>query len=381
MTGRNNIEAAFAPEGTADFGTVICYEEIYVRDHWDQLTAHPWWYQYAPDIERQMQWRRDVITRTGQDWYHLPAFFPCARRRHLHIRDFGESIQLVDERSGQSKEVRRPSISGWTAQGSSESVHPERLARTKDEIDALIALPPEGHARRARRDGRNDLARAMIEEFGRDLYPTRSISSPLWVCYHLWGFEGMMTMIADRPDLVRYACVRNLESCLVAIEEAADAGTAGIWIEECLTDMINPQAFAVLVVPFVRPLVEAIHSAGMHSIYYFCGNPAGKWNQLLDVGADALALEESKKGFVIDIEDTVERVQGRCAVLGNLDAIELLAHGTEQNLRTEIARQMAAGRRNVGRFVMSLGSPVTPGTPVSRVRLYCDLSHELGRHR
>jgi uroporphyrinogen-III decarboxylase len=47
-------------------------------------------------------------------------------------------------------------------------------------------------------------------------------------------------------------------------------------------------------------------------------------------------------------------------------------------LRAEIARQIAAGRRNGGRFVLSLGSPVTPGTPMERVRRYCDLAHELG---
>ena len=188
-----------------------------------------------------------------------------------------------------------------------------------------------------------------------------------------------MTMIADRPELVRYACARNLERCLLVIQEAADASAAGIWIEECLTDMISPQAFATLVVPFVRPLVEAIRRAGMQSIYYFCGDPTGKWGHLLDVGADALSLEESKKGFRIDIEDVVDRVNGRCAVLGNLDAIDLLTNGTEQDLRAEIARQVAAGRRNRNRFVMSLGSPVTPETPVSKVRLYCDLARELGK--
>jgi uroporphyrinogen-III decarboxylase len=72
-------------------------------------------------------------------------------------------------------------------------------------------------------------------------------------------------------------------------------------------------------------------------------------------------------------------VGGRCAVLGNLDAMELLEHGSEGALRAEIARQIAAGRRNGSRFVMSIGSPVTPDTPVERVRLYCDLVHELGR--
>lgn len=113
------------------------------------------------------------------------------------------------------------------------------------------------------------------------------------------------------------------------------------------------------------------------SIYY-CGNPNDRLDLLLSVGADALALEESKKGFAIDIDDVVERVQGRCALLGNLDAIHLLEHGSEAALCAEIARQLAAGRRTGRRFVMSIGSPVTPGTPVARVRPYCDLVHELG---
>jgi len=97
------------------------------------------------------------------------------------------------------------------------------------------------------------------------------------------------------------------------------------------------------------------------------------------VGADALAFEESKKSFRIDIEDVVERVRGRFVVFGNLDAIGLLERGSDAELRQEISRQIAAGRRNKGRFAMSLGSPVTPGTPVGRVKLYCELVHELGR--
>jgi uroporphyrinogen-III decarboxylase len=156
-------------------------------------------------------------------------------------------------------------------------------------------------------------------------------------------------------------------------------GADGIFVEDCLTDMISPQAFARLNVPFARQLVDEIRHLGLKSIYYFCGNPAGKWDLLLSIGADALSLEESKKGFTIDVADVVDRVQGRCAVLGNLDAVGVLQDGSEDELRAEIARQIAAGRRNGSRFVMSIGSPVTPGTPVERVRLYRDMVLELGR--
>ena len=275
--------------------------------------------------------------------------------------------------------LQRPEIGGWSVSGGLHSVRPGRPAETPDEIDARIPIPSSIDADDSGGDGSEDLAEEMLKAFGGDHYPICHVSSPLWRCYSLWGFEGMMTKVATRPDLVEHTCRRFLALSVRSVHQAAALGAAGIWIEECMTDMVGPAAFESLNVRFLSQLVEEIRAAGLKSIYYFCGNPAGKWEHLLSVGADALSLEESKKGFAIDIEDVVARVQGRCTVLGNLDAIGVLQDGTEDRLRAEVARQVEAGRRNGGRFVMSLGSPVTPETPVERVRLYCDLVHELGR--
>jgi uroporphyrinogen-III decarboxylase len=127
----------------------------------------------------------------------------------------------------------------------------------------------------------------------------------------------------------------------------------------------------------VRQLTEAIRAAGMLSVHYYCGRPDDRWEFLLDTGADALALEEGKKGFAVDMLQVAELVDGRMALLGNIDAIAVMESGSDTVLQAEIARQTEAGKRNRGRFVMSVGSPVTPGTPLSRVRRYCDIVHEL----
>ncbi len=377
MTGRQKIEAALSKHGTREIPAVICYEGIYIRDHWNQLTDHPWWYQQSPDTEHQIAWRSDVIDRTGQDWFALPYSYSRGHRKYLSIEQRPEGVFLVDRRTGREDMLTKPQVAGWSMSGGLHSVRPRRLAETTEEIDLLISIPT-GDPRNAEPDGADDLAVSLLEGAGAGLYPICHVGSPLWATYSLWGFEGMMIMVATRPDLVKYACQRHLSRGVYSVRAAAALGAAGIWIEECMTDMISPEAFASLCLPFTRSLVDEIRSAGLRSIYYFCGNPAGKWDLLLSAGADAISLEESKKAFVIDIEDVVEIVKGRCTVLGNLDAINLLPNASEQQLRAEISRQIAAGRRNDSRFVMSLGSPVTPGTLVRKVRLYCDLVHELG---
>jgi hypothetical protein len=382
MTLRQDIQAALSRAGADQIPAVLCYEGIYVRDHWRQLTDAPWWYAQSFDLDQQLQWRRDVVARTGQDWFELPGFYTRRERATLTIEPCPDGVYRFDRRTGRALLLSEPQIGGWSGgargEASVESINPDHLAESVDELDRLIPLMPEFNLAAVRDNGSDDLARASIAQHP-DLYPLGYVASPLWLTYHVWGFEGMMRMIAARPDLVRHACDRMLTQSLHSIRQAAWLGAAGVWIEDCLTDMISPAAFAALNLPYLRRLTGEIRAAGMSSIYYFCGSPAGKWDLLLDAGADALALEESKKGFVIDVADTVARVNGRCAVLGNLDAIGVLQNGSEAQLRAEIARQIAAGRRNGGRFVMSIGSPVTPGTPVERVRLYCDFVHELGR--
>lgn len=375
MTGRDHVCAALSAQGAAAIPAVICYEGIYTRDHWRQLTGYPWWYRFSPDIEQQVAWRRDAVAATGQDWLQMPRCLPRAQRRYMCLQERGGAVYRVDTRSGDAERLAEPATSGWTAFGGVESVHRDRLAATRAEIDALVGEPEP--ARSLLETGEADLAAELQRAFPGH-YRLCHVASPLWRLYHLWGFDGMMRMLGERPDLARYAAGRYLLHALADVRQAQQLGADGVWIEECLTDMISPAMFEAINAPLAAGVCAAIHAAGMHAIYYYCGNPNDRLDMLISAGADALALEESKKGFTIDIEDIANRVQGRCALLGNLDAIHLLENGSEAELRAEISRQIAAGRRNGNRFIMSIGSPVTPGTPVARVRLYSDLVHELG---
>ncbi len=68
MNGRDRIQAALSPEGTPEIPAVICYESLFVRDHWPELSAEPWWVPMVPDLERQVAWRRQVAEQIRQDW-------------------------------------------------------------------------------------------------------------------------------------------------------------------------------------------------------------------------------------------------------------------------------------------------------------------------
>jgi hypothetical protein len=378
VQARDKIQAALSERGASEIPAVLCYDWIYFRDRWWELTLYPWWYRNSPSLDHQVAWYRQALSSTCQDWFTLPLFYTHEEQTNLTVEVRSDGVFLVDLCSDQARRLQEPIVGGWPASDRLPGPLQQVLPRVPEEIDVVLESTPGSYWLDARDNGRIELARRLVQEFGDQLYPVYEMSSPLWGCFDLWGFEGWMTMIARRPDLVEHACYRFYDRCVAQVHMAASMGAAGIWVDESMADQISPKAFEALGVPFMRALVQEIRANGMSSVYYFCGNPAGRWDQILSIPADALGFEESKKGFTIDLKEVVDRVRGQRTLLGNLDAIGILEKGSEEQLGNELARQLAAGRKNGSRFIMSVGSPVTPGTPVERVRFFCALAHELG---
>jgi len=378
MTGRERLLAAFSPEGTPTPGAVICYEGIFVRDHAADASPRPWWYQASPNLEHQLAWYEGYLAKPVSDWYQAPVCAPRMVREQQAIEEGPAGVFVQDLRQGSRRRLEPPSVAGQDqyehsySRGLDASKPP--FPDTPAAVDQAIRLPVADDSRLA--DGERDLADLLRQGPAAGLLPKTHVATPLWHCLSRWHTGDTLMRCLTDPDLVLAACTRLLPAIASSVRRAAALGAELVWVEECLTDLISPRLFARLNAPYVRQVTAMIRDAGMKSVYYYCGNPMDRLDQLLECGADALAFEESKKAFRIDIADLAARVNGRCVLLGNLDSIGVLQEGHEARLRREIDRQLAAGERNGGRFILSLGSPVTPATPVERVRLYHRLATE-----
>lgn len=376
MTGREKILAAFTTEGTPEIGVVASYEEIFIRDHWFALTEVLWWYAFSGAADKEVSWVRDFSRKSGLEWLGVNECPSRAVRARQRYEQRADGVWLV-EGTGKETRLSEPTPSGTnTASVNSKHTDLDSLPTTPDEIDALVPSTPKFDRKVFLAEGRHDTATAIRAALGLLLYG--HIASPIWSLYDLLGYEGMMVFLAQDPGLASYAGRRILENVIQRIRMISALGADAVWIEECLTDQISPELFRAISVPLVRQCVQEARTCGLKSIYYYCGNPNDRLDAILSAGADAVHFEESKKGFTIDIADIINRVKGRCTVFGNLDAINVLQNGSEDMLRLEIQRQLEAGRNNGGRFIMSTGSPITPETPVEKVRLYTGLVRKYG---
>lgn len=376
MAPRERLLAAFEATGTPTPGAVICYEGIFVRDHMEAISACPWWYHFSPCLEHQLAWYTAYFARPVADWYEVSLCAPAAVREQQAIEAGPDGVFVQDLRRGTRQRLEPPQVASQAdyerayaaGYGASKPAFPDSAAA----VEQAIALPAATASLCAA--GQLDLAELLRAGPAAGRLPIASVSTPLWHCFNRWNTEDTLMRCLTDPDLILAACDRLLPAIARDISRAAALGAEAVWIEECLTDVISPALFSRLNAPYVRDVTQRIRAAGMKSIYYYCGNPMDRLGLLLDCGADALSFEESKKAFHIDLAEIAARVDGRCVLLGNLDSIGVMQDGLEPQLRRELERQRAAGARNHGRFIMSLGSPVTPATPVDRVRRYYELA-------
>jgi len=320
------------------------------------------------DMDAAMQVTGDLLAASGEDRFRIWRAPPRSERDRYDWEGDGAVARRTDRLTGEVEVLHRPPPGGFVSEKDAGIQHAHRID-SREQIDERIPLPTEVTAEDISAEGIDDRARRSLAEFGAGFLPWTQLSTPYDPLAFIWGFEGLMLALMDAPELVEYALARSLERQLRLLRMWRLMGVELIFLQECMSDQISPEHYRRFVLPGLRELTAAIRRAGMLSIYYYCGDPAGRLDMLTAGGADALSLEESKKDFTIDIRDVAARIDGRTALVGNIDATHLMERGSNGQIRAEVARQLEAGRRNAGRFILGYGSPITPGTTVDRVRL------------
>lgn len=354
----------------SDFPVVIPYLSILLRDHWDEITDQPWWAIYKFNLLARLKVEEDLQSKLDLDWVHC-GMCPSKEWREFHIIEAqGDRVFLVNILDRKKTELYREPIGG-----SHIPIEKEPLIKSMEDVDKYINIIDKETLIKS---GRLDYAKMVVEKFGSEKFVFASISTPYWAAmFSYFGFKGMMINLFRKPRLVEHVLEKILARTIEELKAYAEIGVDGIWIEECLASAseISLNQFKHFVLPYNRELISEIKLLGMKSIYYPCGDVRDRLDLIIEASPDAISLEDSKKGFEIDIAWINDVAGGRVCIFGNLDAIRILQNGTSAELRREIRRQITIGRK-YGKFVMSLGSPVTPKTPISRVREYVEIARQ-----
>jgi uroporphyrinogen-III decarboxylase len=250
---------------------------------------------------------------------------------------------------------------------------------TPADIDALV---PIRSTEELAEQGVFEVTKILAARVG-DRMPVSCIApTPFWSTYGLLGFQGMMVMMREKPALFSYLMERRGRQRLEVLKGLARAGAAYVWLEECLSsaDLISPRDYERFAFATAGPYIAEVKRLGLTVILYYCGDVIARLPWLVRLGMDALAVEESKKGFSVDIAAVIAAAGDTCCVFGNVDSVQVMCEGTREAIRAEVDRQLRLGQRARG-FVLCQGSPFTLDTPPEKVGWFvqCARRHGGGR--
>lgn len=243
----------------------------------------------------------------------------------------------------------------------------------QEEVNQLVPLLT---AQQILEQGSLEALARLVRADANQLFWCGFLTTPFWEAYSRLGFQNLMKMPLDTPTLFQYLLERLLQRQAAYVEAYAAIGVKGCYVEECMSsaDMISPRLYDRFVYPYDHELLKNIAAHHLPAIFYITGDINPRLPRLVELNPSALAVEESKKGFTLDLGAIANAVGSRCALFGNLDAPQI-KEWPEGDLLDQMAAQYQAARPARG-FIFSMGSPFPIDTPYERVVAFLKLAQE-----
>jgi len=378
MNAKERVRAALEgrPVDRAPVATV--YTHLYDQDHFSELAGLPAWRRAeweAMPPGRHAEIYAGMRERTPFDILQPLCDAPPRdwRERQVFWED-GDGFWRRDSATGERFRLGNPAPGQHAAD---YTANHETRVRSAAEIGTALPVVP---AKSRLAEGANDYLDAVVRRLGRDGYVVSGgVIGTLYSCHWQVGLENLYVLLHDDPALIEAMSERVLAQNIETIRRLAAAGGDGIYIDDATAtaDVISPAMYRRFALPYTKAMVDEIHRLGHQATVVYFGSVMDRLEDIASTGADGFAYEASMKGYVNDTAEIARRVGDRLTLFTNIDPVSVLQDAPDGALDAEIGRQLEAARPARG-VVLCTGSPITPRTPLARVRRYIESGRRQG---
>ncbi len=161
-----------------------------------------------------------------------------------------------------------------------------------------------------------------------------------------------------------------IEFCVAQVEEGCD------WIisaeDAFAITVLDPERAWKVNGVHARRLARAVKDAGAGYIIHCCGDARLSLLEMIKTKADVLSLDK------VDLAEAKEKVEGKAALMGNINLQTLLYRGpgdVQKECRAAIDKAFSCGG-----YLLSSGYIYPPNTPVDNILSLIDSARKFGRY-
>jgi MtaA/CmuA family methyltransferase len=186
------------------------------------------------------------------------------------------------------------------------------------------------------------------------------VEGPCAMGADLRGINTLMLDFEDDPVFVRDLFEFSVEMELRFARAQVEAGADLIGVGDAAASLIGPAIYDEFVWPFEKKLVDGLHAMGALVRLHICGRTRRIFAGMGRLGADIVDLD-----YPAPVAGARREMGPLQVLLGNLDPVKVLRHGTPESITAAIAQC----HRDAGaRYIAGAGCEVVRDTPLENVR-------------
>ncbi|MCM8817249.1 MAG: hypothetical protein NC913_07050 [Candidatus Omnitrophica bacterium] len=376
MTNKERLDKTFNGKKVDRFAVTSLYSHLYFFDHFTEITELPEeeFHKLLYKKPEEFFYIYKIFLEKVQFEIIEPPFaMPREERENIEFVKKNNKLFKYNRKTDEYSEIKK-TISGHATDYKANEV---QYIFDKEDIKKIKIKKAEDIIE----SGILDYAKIIVEKIGKNefvLIP--GFVGILWECVHYLGQTNTLLMLAENNDLIECLSKVLLEQQIEKIKAYSSTGSDAIFIDDAMaySDVISVKHYEKFVLPNTTEMVREIHRSGKKAILIYFGGVMDRLELIVSTGADGLLCETSMKNYKNEIDQIVKKVGDKIVIFGNIDPIKILEQGTDFELEDEIKKQVEVGKRAKG-FIISTGSPITPGTSLEKVMKFIDLGRKIGR--
>lgn len=243
-----------------------------------------------------------------------------------------------------------------------------------EDISQIDSLSPADPYKDGNLPHHLEAMKIAVDTVGKEVTVTGALTCPFTNASFLVGAEKLVRLILRDPEKVHKLCEISLETNLRYAKAIIDAGcTPSLTDAMSSCTVISPKQFKEFSFPYLKRLIEYIHSRGKSVTLHICGKSSGIWHLMVEAGADCISIDNDA-----DLLEAKKAVGDKVRLMGNVRPSEVMLEGTEELVRHATIECIKKAYDNPKGYIVASGCSLPTETPFRNIHAMLNTVREVG---
>jgi len=207
------------------------------------------------------------------------------------------------------------------------------------------------------------------------------ITSPFDYLLDYLGYEEGLIALIEAPEVCHQILGHFTGRLVNLAKDMAQQPVDAIKLSSPFAGMgfISPEQYETFVLPYEKRICEAIQSQGKLVYLHTCGAIRDRLELMRRSGANGVECLDPPPLGNVTLEEAVQRIGTELFIKGNLDSVNMLLQGSEEEFQQSVRQTIQTGKRAKG-FILSTACSVAPYVKRERLQQLVSLAETYGRY-